>query len=84
MIATTVTSKGQVTIPSDVRKALGISGGDRVMFVPSGNGTATVMAFSGNVTEALFGSLKSSVHVTNHRIARKKTAEAMGKKYQVP
>ncbi len=28
----TVTSKGQVTVPKDVRKALGVSEGDRLVF----------------------------------------------------
>ena len=31
-IAATVTSKGQVTIPKQVREALGIEAGDRVVF----------------------------------------------------
>ena len=27
-----ITSKGQITIPKDIRDALGISGGDRILF----------------------------------------------------
>ena len=33
MTAATVTSKGQITIPADVRKALSVGNGDRVEFV---------------------------------------------------
>lgn len=32
-----VMSKGQITIPKDVRDALGVSSGDRVTFVVEGN-----------------------------------------------
>lgn len=32
-----VMSKGQVTIPKDVRAALGVSAGDRVTFIVEGN-----------------------------------------------
>ena len=32
-----VMSKGQITIPKDVRAALGISNGDRVTFIVEGN-----------------------------------------------
>lgn len=34
MPTATLTSKGQITIPADVRKALGVSAGDRVEFLP--------------------------------------------------
>ena len=32
-----ITSDGQVTIPKDVREALGVSNGDRITFVVDGN-----------------------------------------------
>jgi len=32
-----VMAKGQVTIPKDVRKALGVTSGDRVSFIVEGN-----------------------------------------------
>jgi AbrB family looped-hinge helix DNA binding protein len=38
MVMATVTSKGQVTIPVEVRKELGLEQGDRVEFVPQGDG----------------------------------------------
>ncbi len=33
-----VTTKGQITIPAAIRKALGIKTGDKVLFVEKGNG----------------------------------------------
>jgi AbrB family looped-hinge helix DNA binding protein len=40
MSTATVTSKGQVTIPADVRQRLGIASGDRVEFVEFDGGFA--------------------------------------------
>jgi AbrB family looped-hinge helix DNA binding protein len=37
MLGTSITSKGQVTIPSDIRRALGLKTGDRVTFVTDGD-----------------------------------------------
>jgi antitoxin PrlF len=42
MSEATVTSKGQVTIPADIRKALGLTAGERVVFTQLDDGT-TVM-----------------------------------------
>lgn len=39
-----IMSKGQVTIPVDVRKALGVAEGDRVSFVVDGNSVRIVNA----------------------------------------
>ena len=41
-----VMAKGQVTIPADVRKALGVGEGDRVSFVVDGNNVRLVNAFA--------------------------------------
>ena len=42
MAAMTVTSKGQVTIPLEIRKLLGIQPGDRVVFYRSEDGRVVV------------------------------------------
>jgi AbrB family looped-hinge helix DNA binding protein len=41
-MATTVTVKGQVTLPKKVRDAAGIKPGDRVEVRPTGSGTVSV------------------------------------------
>lgn len=38
MTASTMTTKGQVTIPLDVRRRLGLDTGDRIEFVEIGDG----------------------------------------------
>lgn len=42
MPASTITSKGQVTIPKAIRDALGVGPGDRVLFVRHDDGTVVV------------------------------------------
>ncbi len=42
----TLTSKGQITIPQDVRRRLGLKQGDQVVFVTE-NGTTTIQPARG-------------------------------------
>ena len=39
MSEATVTSKGQVTIPAEIRKAMGLTAGERVIFTQLDDGT---------------------------------------------
>lgn len=38
----TLTSKGQTTIPKEIRESLGIKPGDRITFTPMPDGTASL------------------------------------------
>jgi AbrB family looped-hinge helix DNA binding protein len=51
MSIATVTTKGQVTIPKQVREALRLAAGDRVEFVDLGNGRFELVAVTRDVTE---------------------------------
>ncbi|CAD5366839.1 AbrB family transcriptional regulator [Rubrivivax sp. A210] len=51
MTTATVTSKGQVTIPADVRQALRVEAGDRIEFVQVEPGRFEVVASTRPVTE---------------------------------
>jgi antitoxin PrlF len=53
----TITSKGQITLPKDVRDALGVDTGDRVAFRIADDGTVTVEAETVDL-RALRGSIK--------------------------
>jgi AbrB family looped-hinge helix DNA binding protein len=46
-----VTSKGQITIPADVRKALNVGAGDRLEFVEVEPGRFEVVVATRSVTE---------------------------------
>ena len=49
MPTATITSKGQITIPKEVREALGVSAGDRVEFVAEEEGVYRVVAATRDV-----------------------------------
>ncbi len=51
MTAATLTSKGQITIPKQVRTALGIDAGDRVEFVEMDRGQFAIIAATRSVRE---------------------------------
>ena len=52
----TITSKGQITLPKEVRTRLGVDAGDQVDFRIAANGTVTVAPLQGSV-QRLFGVL---------------------------
>jgi AbrB family looped-hinge helix DNA binding protein len=57
MASAKVTSKGQVTIPIEVRRDMGITAGTRLDFIPNGDGSYRVVRKKGSVMD-LFGMLK--------------------------
>ena len=63
MSIATMTSKGQVTIPKNVREALRLKQGDRLEFVLLDDGTIRVRPLTVDIRD-LFGILKTDRHVT--------------------
>jgi antitoxin PrlF len=51
MATATVTSKGQITIPSRVRQALGLDAGDRVEFVEQDKGQFAIIPANRSIRE---------------------------------
>ncbi|WP_227529549.1 AbrB/MazE/SpoVT family DNA-binding domain-containing protein [Microbacterium tenebrionis] len=56
MSTATMTSKGQITVPKDVREDLGLVPGSKVMFVKLPNGQYNVVPRTGKIQD-LFGML---------------------------
>jgi antitoxin PrlF len=72
----TVTSKGQITIPAQVRTALGVDAGDRIEFVELEKGQFAIVAATRSVQElkGLFRGRRSkpvSIEEMNAAIARR-------------
>ncbi len=65
MATATLTSKGQITIPVDVRNDLKVDAGDRVEFVHIGPGRYEFVAATAEVTalKGMFGPAKKSVSI---------------------
>lgn len=65
MPTATLTSKGQVTIPIDVRAALQIEAGDRIEFIAVAPGRYEVVAATRSVRElkGMFGKLAHRVSI---------------------
>lgn len=75
MAAATLTSKGQITVPAAVRKALGVGTGDRVEFVEVSPGRYEFIAATRPVTalKGMFGKARKAVSIEemNAAIARR-------------
>lgn len=59
MSLATITSKGQVTIPKDIRELLHLHAGDKIEVLATKSGEAIIRPISKTVDE-VFGSLKRS------------------------
>lgn len=78
MTTATLSSKGQITIPAEVREALGVDAGDRVEFVEIAPGRYEFIAATKSVTalKGMFGKSRKSVSIEemNEAIARRGAA----------
>ena len=65
MTTATITSKGQITIPANVRQSLNVDAGDRVEFVQVKSGQYLFVAANRSVTElkGMFGKAKKVVSI---------------------
>ena len=79
MATATFTSKGQITIPLEVRKVLKVDPGDRVEFVLIAPGCYEFVAATSEVTElkGMFGPVQKTVSIEamNAAIAKREPAE---------
>jgi AbrB family looped-hinge helix DNA binding protein len=65
MTTATLTSKGQITIPADVRHDLKVEAGDRVEFIQIAPGRYEFVAATQNVTElkGMFGKPAKTISI---------------------
>lgn len=78
MTTAALTSKGQITIPVDVRNELKVQAGDRVEFVQIAPGRYEFMAANRSVTElkGMFGKARKTVSITQMNAAIAKRGSA--------
>ena len=80
---TTVTTKGQVTIPESIRRRLGVKIGDKVYFskVFLEKKQVVIRLVSKNAVDQLYGSLKSRGKYTEIDRVRQKSGGMLAKRY---
>jgi antitoxin PrlF len=69
MTTATLTSKGQTTIPKEIRDGLGLQPGDHMTFTLLSNGTVVMRAKTGSVL-SLGGSLRGRKRVPTKLLSR--------------
>ena len=50
MLSSTITTKGQITIPKDIRNLLKVDKGDKVEFLVDSNGAVTIWPVTSDIT----------------------------------
>lgn len=82
---TTITTKGQVTIPEIVRQMLGASVGDKVAFtkIQPFYREAVIKIIPAKVVDELSGSLSSKVKISDQQKVRKVLKQSLLKKYHL-
>jgi antitoxin PrlF len=87
MTTATLTSKGQITIPADVRRSLNVQTGDRVEFVQIEPGRFEILAATRSVRElkGMFGKAARTVSIEemNRTIAERGAAAGLRSKRRV-
>ncbi len=78
MSSATLTSKGQITIPKDVRDRLGIDTGDRIEFIEVEPGIFKIMLATNDITDlkGIIQKPKKAVSLEAMEVAIKKRAES--------
>ena len=74
MAAGTVTSRGQITIPAEVRKSLGLKPGDRVRFLEGEQGECILKRATGSIMD-----LKGCVRWTGKPVSIEEMNETIAK-----
>ena len=64
MSAAKITSKGQITIPKDIRSSLGLEVGDKVSFIIGSHGEVSFVPMTRDIRE-----LKGIVSKPGHRVS---------------
>ena len=76
-LLTVVTRKGQITVPAEIRRALGLREGDKVAFAMEDNQVR--LAVSGSVVERTAGMLKSQQPPQTAKEMREAAEQAIAK-----
>lgn len=77
MTKATLTAKGQITIPQNIRMALDLKRGDQIIFVLEGDKAILYPSQKRSLMQ-LQGAIKGDVPFTDHQTIRQHVAETIG------
>lgn len=82
---TTITTKGQVTIPQIIRQQFGVQAGDKVIFgqIFPDKKQIVIRIMPKDIVNQVYGSLNSPVRFTKLRTARQKAGKLLAEKYHL-
>ena len=82
---TTITTKGQVTIPQIIRRQFGAKVGDKVAFdqILPDKKQIVIRIIPQDIVNQIYGSLNSPVKFTKLPIVRQKAKKLLAKKYSL-
>lgn len=80
MSTSRVTSKGQVTIPTEVRKALQIEQGDDLIFEVTSDTSARLRVVKRQRLSDLYGALRSTRPFPGREAIREQAGQALGER----
>ena len=81
MLDSTITSKGQTTIPASLRALLGVKPGDKITYMTKPNGDITIKRKKTYKLEDLFGCLPKPKKTLTIEEMDEGIAKYLGKKY---
>jgi antitoxin PrlF len=80
MSITTTTSKGQVTIPRDIRESLGLSQGDRIPFILEENRAILVPIARKRPLRDLYAAMPATRPYPGHDVIREEVHRALAER----
>ena len=75
----TITSKGQVTVPADVREALNVGAGDQLRFEPAGPDHINVRVLRRPTVDEVAGQLRKGARGDDLQVLRRDAYRQRGK-----
>lgn len=80
MSITTVTSKGQITLPKEVRQALGLKRGDRVLFIVEADRAVLTPLPQARPLSQLYAALPATRPYPGHAVIRQELHTTLGER----
>lgn len=82
VLTATITSKGQVTVPADVREAMNVGAGDQLRFEPAGPDRINVRVLRRPTVDEVAGQLRKGARGDDLQTLRRDAYRQRGKRLE--